>query len=87
MNKDAEKYQGSEFHKLIFDEAVQFTAFKITKIKGRNRKKTNDPLPLRIWYTGNPGGVSHDYFKERFVNGPGYFIDTKYTDNPYLESC
>jgi len=83
-NKDAEKYQGSEFHLLIFDEAVQFTEFKITRIKGSNRKKTNDPLPLRIWFTGNPGGVSHDYFKERFIDGTGYFIDSKYTDNPYL---
>ena len=83
-NKDAEKYQGSEFHLLIFDEAVQFTPFKITRIKGSNRKKTNDPLPLRIWFTGNPGGVSHDYFKERFIDGIGYFIDSKYTDNPYL---
>ena len=82
--KDADKYQGSEFHKLIFDEAVQFTASKLTKIKGANRKKINDPLPLSIWYTGNPGGVSHDYFNEQFINGPGYFINYKYTDNPYL---
>ena len=29
--KDADKYQGSEFHKLIFDEAVQFTEFKINQ--------------------------------------------------------
>lgn len=82
--KDADKYQGSEFHHLIFDEAVQFTESKITKIKGANRKQVNDPLPLRIWFTGNPGGVSHDYFKERYVDGPGLFINSKYTDNPYL---
>lgn len=82
--KDADKYQGSEFHLLILDEAVQFTVNKITKLKGSNRKQFNDPLPLRKWYTGNPGGVSHDYFKERFIDGPGNFIDSKYTDNPYL---
>lgn len=83
--KDADKYQGSEFHHLIFDEAVQFTESKLTKIKGANRKKINDPLPLRIWYTGNPGGVSHDYFNERFVKGHGTFINSRYTDNPYLD--
>lgn len=82
--KDADKYQGSEFHILIFDEAVQFTENKLTKIKGANRKQVHDPLPLRIWYTGNPGGVSHDYFNERFVKGHGTFINSKYTDNPYL---
>ncbi len=81
---DAEKYQGSEFHQLIFDEAVQITESKITKIKGSNRKQINDPLPLRIWYTGNPGGISHEYFKTRYVTGPGLFINSKYTDNPYL---
>lgn len=83
-DKDAEKYQGSEFHLLVIDEAVQFTENKITRLKGSNRKQINDPLPLRIWFTGNPGGVSHDYFKERFIDGPGFFIDSKYTDNPYL---
>jgi len=83
-DKDAEKYQGSEFHLLILDEAVQFTEKKITKLKGSNRKQFNDPLPLKKWYTGNPGGVSHDYFKERFIEGIGNFIDSKYTDNPYL---
>lgn len=84
-NKDAEKYQGSEFHLLIFDEAVLFTEYKITRIKGSNRKKINDPLPIRIIFTGNPGGISHDYFKDRFIDGPGLFIDSKYTDNPYLD--
>jgi len=83
-DKDAEKYQGSEFHLLILDEAVQFTEKKITKLKGSNRKQFNDPLPLKKWYTGNPGGISHDYFKERFIEGIANFIDSKYTDNPYL---
>lgn len=83
--KDADKYQGSEFHLLILDEAVQFTVNKITKLKGSNRKQFNDPLPLRKWYTGNPGGVSHDYFKELFIDGSGNFIDSKYSDNPYLD--
>jgi len=84
-DKDAEKYQGSEFHLLILDEAVQFTEKKITKLKGSNRKQFNDPLPLKKWYTGNPGGISHDYFKERFIDGIANFIDSKYTDNPYLD--
>ena len=83
--KDAQKYQGPEFHRLIFDEAVQFTESKLTRIKVANRKKKNDPLPLSVWYTGNPGGLSHDYFKSQFINGSGEFINSRYTDNPYLD--
>lgn len=82
--KHVEKYQGSEFHLLILDEAVQFTEKKITALKGSNRKQFNDPLPLRIWFTGNPGGISHEYFKVRFIDGLSHFIDSKYLDNPYL---
>ena len=83
--KDAENYQGSEFHHLIFDEAVQFSVNKITRIKGSNRKKFTSFIPLRIWYTGNPGGLSHEYFKENFIDNNSNFIDSKYTDNPYLD--
>lgn len=83
--KDAKKYQGSEFHHLIFDEAVQFSVNKITRIKGSNRKNFTSFIPLRIWYTGNPGGLSHDYFKENFIDTKSHFIDSKYTDNPYLD--
>lgn len=82
---DAENYQGSEFHHLIFDEAVQFSVNKITRIKGSNRKKFTSFIPLRIWYTGNPGGLSHEYFKENFIDNDSNFIDSKYTDNPYLD--
>jgi predicted phage terminase large subunit-like protein len=83
--KDAEKYQGAEFHHLIFDEAVQITEKKITKITGSKRKNITDPLPLRTWFTGNPGGVSHEYFKSNYVDGPGTFINSTYLDNPYLD--
>ena len=83
--KDAENYQGSEFHHLIFDEAIQFSINKITRIKGSNRKKFTSSIPLRIWYTGNPGGLSHEYFKENFIDKQSNFIDSKYTDNPYLD--
>jgi phage terminase large subunit-like protein len=83
--KDAQKYQGPEFHRLIFDEAVQFSESKLTRISAANRKKEDDPLPLSIWYTGNPGGLSHNYFKENYVNGPATFINSRYNDNPYLD--
>lgn len=83
-DKDADKYQGAEFHLVIIDEAVLFTEHKITSLSGAVRKQIIDPLPIRCIYTGNPGGVSHDYFNEFYIIGIGFFIDSKYTDNLYL---
>jgi len=44
----------------------------------------DDPLPVNVWYTGNPGGLSHDYFHTKFVKGDGLFIPSLYLDNPHL---
>lgn len=84
-DSDVEIYQGAELHRLLIEEAVQFTKFKITGLKGSIRKLEDDPLPINIWYNGNPGGVSHDYFNNGFVKGSGLFIPSLYTDNPYLD--
>lgn len=81
---DAEHYQGAELHKLIIDEAVQFSEYKINRLRGSIRKNIDDPLPTEILYTGNPGGISTEYFRENFVEGDGQFIDSKYIDNCYL---
>ncbi len=45
----------------------------------------NDPLPINFWFSGNPGGISHDYFNKNYVKGPKLFIPSLYTDNPYLD--
>jgi len=84
-DKDVDKYQGAEFHLVIIDEAVLFTVHKIDRLSGTVRKKITDALPTRCIYTGNPGGVSHDYFYNNFIIGIGFFIDSKYTHNLYLD--
>ena len=83
-DNDAEHYQGAELHKMIIDEAVQFSEYKINRLKGSIRKNVDDPLPTEILYTGNPGGISTEYFRSNFVEGDGQFIDSKYIDNCYL---
>lgn len=85
-DKDVDNYQGAEYHRLLLDEAVQFSEHKLTRLKGSVRKTKDDPLPINIWYTGNPGGLTHDYFYTRFVKGSGLFIPSLYTDNPHLDS-
>lgn len=81
---DVNKYQGAEFHEISLDECTQFSLNKITKIKGSNRKGEHDPLPLRVRYTGNPGGVSHEFFNNEFIRGDGLYIDSFFFENPYL---
>jgi predicted phage terminase large subunit-like protein len=83
-DENVEDYQGAEYHRLLFDEAVQFSEHKIIHLRGSVRKAGDDPLPVNVWYTGNPGGLSHDYFNTSFVKGDGLFIPSLYTDNPHL---
>jgi predicted phage terminase large subunit-like protein len=82
---DELKYQGAEFHRELFDEAVLFPEYQLTYLVGSARKLEGDPLPVNYVYTGNPGGLSHEYMKENFVNGPGLFIPSTYLDNPHLD--
>lgn len=85
FDQDAQHFQGAELHKTIIDEAVQFTETKINRLKGSIRRNIDDPLPTEILFTGNPGGVSTEYFRNNFVDGDGQFIDSKYIDNCYLD--
>ena len=82
--KDVENYQGAEVHCVELDEAPQFSLHKITNIYGSSRKLKDDPLPLNIWMNGNPGGLSHEYFKEEFVDGNGLFVPSTFEDNIHL---
>lgn len=81
---DVDAYQGAELHRLLIEEAVQFSTHKITHLKGSVRKAEGDVLPVNIWYNGNPGGLSHDYFNNKFVKGKGLFIPSLFKDNKYL---
>ena len=48
-DSDVEIYQGAELHRLLIEEAVQFTKFKITGLKGSIRKLEDDPLPINLY--------------------------------------
>jgi len=82
---DVGRYFGAEFHMIMVDEAQELPETRLIKLEGSNRKRQDDPLPLRVWYTGNPGGVSHNYLKKQFVEGDGLFIPSTYEENPYLD--
>ena len=65
-DKDLDQYQGAEYDVVFLDEATQLQEMWIKKITACVRG-VND-FPKRIYYTCNPGGASHGYFKRLFID-------------------
>lgn len=65
-DSDLEQYQGAEYDVIFLDEATQLQVEWIQKITACVRGVNN--FPKRIYYTCNPGGASHGYFKRIFVD-------------------
>ena len=87
--KDLDQYQGAQWQFVGFDELTQFIEPHYLYLFSRNRKTKNDPIPLRIWSTSNPGGRGHNWVKQRFlVEGKekGRPVFRAWArDNPYLD--
>ena len=90
-DKDLEQYQGAEYDVIFLDEATQLQEMWIKKISACVRGV--NAFPKRIYYTCNPGGASHGYFKRLFIdkkyeNGEDpndyAFIQALVTDNKAL---
>lgn len=63
---DMEQYQGAEYDVIFLDEACLLKEEWIKKFQACLRG-AND-FPKRIYYTLNPGGVSHAYFARLFID-------------------
>ena len=63
---DVYRYQGGEWDVIRFDEATHFTAFQYLYLLSRCRGANDYPKCVKC--SGNPGGVGHAFFKERFVD-------------------
>lgn len=66
---DLLQYQGNEYDVIFFEEATNLKENWITFISTTLRSVRTDGFSPRIYYTGNPGGVSHAYFKRLFIDG------------------
>ena len=73
---DLGQYQGAEYDIWFADEAGQFLEEWLTTIDACVRGANN--FPKRTYYTLNPGGPSHGYFKR-------IFIDRRFTTDEYPE--
>ena len=64
---DKYNYQGKEFHFIGVDELTQFSDTQYLYLHSRARS-SDQSIPVRIRATTNPGGIGHNWVKERFVD-------------------
>lgn len=88
---DLDKLQGQQYHIIFLDEATMLSEFQMKAITACLRGA--DDYPKRIYYTANPGGQGHSFFKKKFIdrvfepddNPDDYvFIQSLVTDNDAL---
>lgn len=87
-DKDVDRFQGTQWDIIFFDEATLLSEDQMTMIAATNRE-VND-YPKRIYYTCNPGGQGHAYIKRIFIDriykpdedpNDYVFIQSRVTDN------
>ena len=71
--KNVFNYQGAEIHLLLVDESTTFSQFMLEYLRARVRCTLFVPPQYKcripgIIYASNPGGLSHAYHKQRFVD-------------------
>lgn len=67
---DVLQYQGQAYEVICMEEATHFTEFQFTTLTESNRPSGLMPKPIspRMYFTCNPGGVGHAWFKRRFID-------------------
>ena len=85
------RYQSTEFQYIGFDELTQFTENQYRYLFSRLRKRSDVDTPLRMRSASNPGGIGHEWVKQRFIDSDSVdngriFISARLPDNPHLDS-
>jgi len=61
------RYQGGEYIRACFDELTHFTETQYTYILSRLRRVKDFPIRPGVRSASNPGGLGHNWVKNRFV--------------------
>ncbi len=90
--RDKYRYQSSAFQYIGFDELTQFTETQYRYLFSRLRRGAAAVnVPLRMRSASNPGGIGHEWVKQRFiVEGAAsgrHFVKAKLPDNPSLDQA
>lgn len=86
--KDKFRYASAEFQYIAFDELTQFPEGWYRFLMSRLRRVAGMDVPLRVRAAGNPGGIGHEWVRQRFVAASGSarrFIPATLDDNPHLD--
>jgi predicted phage terminase large subunit-like protein len=75
-----------------FDELTQFYEQQALYLFSRQRRKAGVDVPLRFRAASNPGGVGHEWVKNRYINPSTrkrdkIFIPSFLTDNPGVDKA
>ncbi len=84
------KYKSAEFQFIGFDEATDLRWKQVIYLFSRLRKLKGHKVPLRFRLASNPGGISHNDIKNKYVDPKTRkkgvaFIPAGLNDNPYLD--
>lgn len=88
--KDHLKYKSAEFQFIGLDEATDLRWKQIIYLFSRLRRLKGHQVPVRFRLASNPGGISHNEIKRKYVDPKTRkkgvaFIPAGLADNPYLE--
>jgi predicted phage terminase large subunit-like protein len=88
-DRDLDKYQGAQLQYIGVDEACQIPETRYRYLFSRLRKPDDLDVPLRFRASSNPGGISHNFIKQRFLiegeDAGRLFIPALLQDNPSLD--
>jgi len=65
--KDRFRYQSAEFQYVGFDELTQFEIDEYLYLFTRVRRLAGSRTPLRVRAASNPGGIGHEWVRQRFI--------------------
>lgn len=85
---DHYRYQGMEAQMIGVDELTQFEERQYRYLFSRLRRLQGSNIPIRMRSATNPGGVGHQWVKERFLSESSpdrVFVPSKLIDNHYLD--
>ncbi len=88
-DKDKFRYASAEFQFIGFDELTQFPELWYLFLSSRLRQPIDGPLSkinLKLRGATNPGGIGHEWVRERFIDGDKPFVPSLMADNPHLNS-
>lgn len=81
-DKDLLQYQGQAYDVILLEECTQFPEIVFTTLTESNRSSgliRGEPFHPRMYFTCNPGGVGHAWFKQLFEEQLGGNREIRHT--------